>query len=322
MNRFALTMGDPAGIGPEIIVDALCALDEEFANEIVIFGEPAILERARALSTHPRARALRLDIVETSLGTKFEPGVASAESGLASIAAIEAATLACREGKFSALITAPINKTALKLAGSPFPGHTEMLASLCNVPHVAMMFASERLNVILVTIHRSLKDAIADISIESVTRAIEFAHNAKRELGCTDRKPRIAVAGLNPHASEDGLFGDEERLFIAPAIASCQSRETDPIHVSGPYPPDTIFMRAINRGAGGEFDIVVAMTHDHGLIPVKLDGIDRAVNVTLGLPFLRASVDHGTAYDIAWQGKASSKNLQHVLRWAKRTVAE
>ncbi|TAG77674.1 MAG: 4-hydroxythreonine-4-phosphate dehydrogenase PdxA [Burkholderiales bacterium] len=319
MTRFALTMGDPAGVGPEIIVDALCSLDEAFAREVVVFGERTILERAHALSTHPRARALRLDIVETSSDTRFEPGVASAASGLASIAAIEAATRACSEGKFSALITAPINKTALKLAGSPFPGHTEMLAALCGVPHVTMMFASERLNVILVTIHRSLRDAIADISIDSVTRAIEFAHSAKRELGCEGRSPRIAVAGLNPHASEDGLFGDEEQRFIAPAIAICRAKG---INASGPYPPDTIFMRAINRGEGGEFDIVVAMTHDHGLIPVKLDGIDRAVNVTLGLPFLRASVDHGTAYDIAWQGKASSKNLQHVLRWVKRTIAE
>lgn len=316
MSRFALTMGDPAGVGPEIIVDALCSFDDTFANEVVVFGERAILERAQALSTHPRARTLRFEIVETSSDTKFEPGIASAASGRAAIAAIEAATRACNEGTCSSLITTPINKTALKLAGSPFPGHTEMLASLCGVPHVAMMFASERLNVILVTIHRSIRDAIADISIESVTRAIEFAHHAKRELGCVGRSPRIAVAGLNPHASEDGLFGDEEQKFISPAIASCRARTSDAINVEGPFPPDTIFMRAKR----GEFDIVVAMTHDHGLIPVKLDGIDRAVNVTLGLPFLRASVDHGTAYDIAWQGKASSENLQYVLRWAKRTV--
>jgi 4-hydroxythreonine-4-phosphate dehydrogenase len=314
MKPFALTMGDPAGVGPEIIIDALCALEEFSENDVVIFGERSVLDNARDAGTHPRARSLLLHVVETSGTTLYEPGVASAASGAAAIAAIDAATRACLKGECSALITAPINKTALKLAGSPFPGHTEMLASLCNVPHVAMMFASERLNVILVTIHRSLRDAIADISIVSVTRAIEFAHNAKRELVCVNRAPRIAVAGLNPHASEDGLFGNEEREFIAPAIAACRANGID---VNGPYPPDTIFMRAKR----GEFDIVVAMTHDHGLIPVKLDGIDRAVNVTLGLPFLRASVDHGTAYDIAWQGKASSANLQYVLRWAKRTVA-
>jgi 4-hydroxythreonine-4-phosphate dehydrogenase len=317
MSRFALTMGDPAGVGPEIIVDALCSLEEALASEVVVFGERAILEQAQAMCAHPRARALRLNIVETSSGTKFEPGVASAASGRAAIAAIEAATRACSEGAYSALITAPINKTALKLAGSPFPGHTEMLAALSGVPHVAMMFASERLNVILVTIHQSLREAIAGISIESVTRAIKFAHNANRELGCAGRSPRIAVAGLNPHASEDGLFGHEEAEFISPAIASCRATGID---VTGPYPPDTIFMRAVDRGDGGEFDIVVAMTHDHGLIPVKLDGIESAVNITLGLPFLRASVDHGTAYDIAWQGKASSENLQYVLNWARRTL--
>jgi 4-hydroxythreonine-4-phosphate dehydrogenase len=318
MRPFALTMGDPAGVGPEIIIDALCSLGEFSPEDIVIFGERSILDAARDASTHPRARSLTLQIVETSHNTLYEPGIGSAASGAASIAAIEAATRACLCGECAALITTPINKTALKLAGSPFPGHTEMLASLCNVPHVAMMFASDRLNVILVTIHQSLRDAIASISIESVLRAIEFAHNATRELSSQGRAPRIAVAGLNPHASEDGLFGDEEEKFIAPAIAACRAKG---ISASGPYPPDTIFMRAINRGNGGEFDIVVAMTHDQGLIPVKLDGIERAVNVTLGLPFLRASVDHGTAYDIAWQGKASSKNLQHVLRWTKRVVS-
>jgi 4-hydroxythreonine-4-phosphate dehydrogenase len=318
MKPFALTMGDPAGVGPEIIIDALCSLDEAFQSDITIFGEHAILERARSASMHMRAKSLQLNIIETSSHTSFTPGIASAESGTAAIAAIEAATRACLNKECSTLITTPINKTALKLAGSPFPGHTEMLGSLCNVPHVAMMFASDRLNVILVTIHQSLRDAIAALSTESVMRAIRFAHNAKRELDCSDRSPRIAVAGLNPHASEDGLFGNEERDIIAPAIAACKAVGID---VHGPYPPDTIFMRAINRGDGGEFDIVVAMTHDQGLIPVKLDGIERAVNVTLGLPFLRASVDHGTAYDIAWQGKASSENLQHVLRWTKRAVS-
>ncbi|MGL5003694.1 MAG: 4-hydroxythreonine-4-phosphate dehydrogenase PdxA, partial [Casimicrobium sp.] len=281
MRRFALTMGDPAGIGPEIVIDALCALPE-FADRVVVFGEQAVIERARAASAHKQAKSLQIELIETSSNTKFEPGVASAASGAASIAAIEVATRACLKGDCSALITTPINKTALKLAGSPFPGHTEMLASLAGVPHVAMMFAAERLNVILVTIHQSLRDAMNSLSIESVSRTIEFAHSAKHELGLHDRTPRIAVAGLNPHASEDGLFGNEEATIIAPAIAACRARGID---ANGPFPPDTIFMRAKR----GEFDIVVAMTHDQGLIPVKLDGIERAVNVTLGLPFLRVS---------------------------------
>jgi 4-hydroxythreonine-4-phosphate dehydrogenase len=313
MRRFALTMGDPAGIGPEIVIDALCELPE-FADRVVVFGERAILKRARAMSAHAHAKSLRFELVETSRDTTFEAGIASAASGTASIAAIEAATRACLKGDCSALITTPINKTALKLAGSEFPGHTEMLASLASVPHVAMMFAAERLNVILVTIHQSLRDAMNSLSVESVSRTIEFAHHAKHELGLHDHAPRIAVAGLNPHASEDGLFGSEEAAIIAPAIATCRARGID---ASGPFPPDTIFMRTKR----GEFDIVVAMTHDQGLIPVKLDGIEHAVNVTLGLPFLRASVDHGTAYDIAWQGKASSENLQYVMKWAARVVA-
>jgi 4-hydroxythreonine-4-phosphate dehydrogenase len=312
-DRFALTMGDPAGVGPEIVIDALCELPE-FANRVVVFGERAIFARARDASEHANAKTLKFDLIETSRDTTFEPGIASAASGAAAVAAIEAATRACLKGDCSALITTPINKTALKLAGSPFPGHTEMLASLAGVPYVAMMFAAERLNVILVTIHQSLREAMNSLTIESITRTIEFAHNAKHELGLHDRSPRIAVAGLNPHASEDGLFGNEEATIIAPAIAACRARG---IETSGPYPPDTIFMRAKR----GEFDIVVAMTHDQGLIPVKLDGIERAVNVTLGLPFLRASVDHGTAYDIAWRAKASSENLQYVMKWATRVVA-
>ncbi len=306
MKPFALTMGDPAGVGPEIIIDALC----EFGSRpVVVFGERAIIERAQAMSKHPKAAQLALTIVETSSQSAYQDGIASPASGRAAIKSIEAAVSACQNGECAALITTPINKTALKLAGSAFPGHTEMLAHLCGGAPVAMMFASDAMNVMLTTIHLSLKDAIAAISAESVSRAITQAHDAAPWLSIGTQTPKIAVAGLNPHASEDGLFGSEEAQHIVPAIQSCRARGID---VSGPYPPDTIFMRAKR----GEFDIVVAMTHDHGLIAVKLDGIDRAVNVTVGLPFLRASVDHGTAYDIAWQGKASSANLLHVLNWA------
>jgi 4-hydroxythreonine-4-phosphate dehydrogenase len=310
MKPFALTMGDPAGVGPEIIIDALCAFS---ARPVVVFGERKIIERARSTSKNPQAKALKIDVIETTSNSSFEDGVASAASGRAAIASIEAATKACLAGDCAALITAPINKTALKLAGSSFPGHTEMLAHLCGGQNVAMMFASDAMNVMLTTIHLSLKNAINAITVESVSRAIHHAHEAAPWLSISTGKPRIAVAGLNPHASEDGLFGDEESLHISPAIKACRAVG---INVSGPYPPDTIFMRAKR----GEFDIVVAMTHDHGLIAVKLNGIERAVNVTVGLPFLRASVDHGTAYDIAWQGKADSTNLLHVLNWAHRAT--
>jgi 4-hydroxythreonine-4-phosphate dehydrogenase len=310
MKPFALTMGDPAGVGPEIIIDALC---EFSARPVVVFGERTIIERARVASKDPRAAALKINIVETSINSSYQDGVASAASGHAAIASIEVATKACLSGECASLITTPINKTALKLAGSMFPGHTEMLAHLCGDKNVAMMFASDAMNVMLTTIHLSLKDAINAITIESVSRTIKHAHDAAPWLSISDGKPRIAVAGLNPHASEDGLFGDEERLHITPAVNTCKAHG---INVSGPYPPDTIFMRAKR----GEFDIVVAMTHDHGLIAVKLNGIEHAVNVTVGLPFLRASVDHGTAYDIAWQGKADSTNLLHVLNWAHRAI--
>jgi 4-hydroxythreonine-4-phosphate dehydrogenase len=314
MKPFAITMGDPAGVGPEIMIEALCQFN---ARPALIFGETEIIERARRESQNPVAQTLQLDIVETSRSTQFEAGVASASSGHAAIASIEAATQVCLSGKCAALITTPINKTALKLSGSRFPGHTEMLASLCGrndkPADVAMMFASDRLNVMLATIHLSLRDAINAVTSEAVSRAIELAHNAAPWLSITQRKPRIAVAGLNPHASEDGMFGDEEARHIAPAIVACKERGID---VSGPYPPDTIFMRAKR----GEFDIVIAMTHDHGLIAVKLDGIEHAVNVTVGLPFLRASVDHGTAYDIAWQGKADATNLVHVLNWSHKAI--
>jgi 4-hydroxythreonine-4-phosphate dehydrogenase len=318
MRPFAITMGDPAGVGPEIIIEALCSFSERAA---IVFGEPEIIERARRASTNPLAAGLQLEIVETSRRTDFTAGVASAATGRAAIASIEAATRSCLQGACAALITTPVNKTALKLAGSPFPGHTEMLAHLCgsgSAPaSVAMMFASERLNVVLTTIHLSLRDAIGAVTVDSVSRAIEHAHRAASWLPTirSQIKPRIAVAGLNPHASEDGLFGNEEAQHIAPAIAACRQRDMD---VSGPYPPDTIFMRAKQ----GEFDIVVAMTHDHGLIAVKLDGIEHAVNVTVGLPFLRASVDHGTAYDIAWQGKANASNLLHVLNWSHQALGE
>jgi 4-hydroxythreonine-4-phosphate dehydrogenase len=312
MKPFALTMGDPAGVGPEIIVDALCQFG---SRPVVVFGERAIIERAQRLSGRPKAAQLTIQIVETSSNSLYEDGVASAASGRAAIASIEAATKACQTGQCAALITTPINKTALKLAGSAFPGHTEMLAHLCGDKPVAMMFASDAMNVMLTTIHLALKDAIAAITVDAVSRAIQQAHDAAPWLSIGKGAPRIAVAGLNPHASEDGLFGSEEAEHIAPAIRACQARG---INVSGPYPPDTIFMRAKR----GEFDIVVAMTHDHGLIAVKLDGIDRAVNVTVGLPFLRASVDHGTAYDIAWKGNASSANLLHVLNWAHAAMGQ
>ncbi|MGO6906774.1 4-hydroxythreonine-4-phosphate dehydrogenase PdxA, partial [Rhizobium ruizarguesonis] len=207
-------------------------------------------------------------------------------------------------GNIRAIVTAPINKEAMKMGGLNYPGHTEILAERSGTDKFAMMLANDELRVILVTIHVSLRDAIDLVTQESVLRTIELAHRAGRAYGIAS--PRIAVAGLNPHAGENGMFGREDLDIIAPAIS--RARELG-INASGPWPGDTIFMRARR----GEFDIVVAQYHDQGLIPVKYLGIDSGVNVTIGLPFIRTSVDHGTAFDIAGQGTADHSSLRYAF---------
>ena len=214
-------------------------------------------------------------------------------NGAAAARCIEHAVQLVLAGAGSAIVTAPIHKEALAAAGVPFPGHTEMLQSLAArggpLPPVRMMLANDELRVVLVTIHQSLRSAIDAVTFDAVLSTIRIAHRA---IGLV--QPRIAVAGLNPHAGEGGLFGSEEQQIIGPAV---QAARAEGIDVSGPFAPDTVFMRARR----GEFDVVVAMTHDHGLIPVKYLGVEQGVNVTLGLPFVRTSPDHGTAFDIAGQ---------------------
>ena len=224
-------------------------------------------------------------------------------------------------GEVAALVTAPIHKEALALAGVGFPGHTEMLQALAwpghTPPPVRMMLANDQLRTVLVTIHMSLRDAIDAISFDAVLQTITIAHGAAARWG--QPQPRIAVAGLNPHAGEGGLFGDEEIRIITPAVAAAREQGID---ARGPFAPDTVFMRARNApGHPGEFDIVIAMTHDHGLIPVKYLGVEQGVNVTLGLPFVRTSPDHGTAFDIAGQGRADASSLLAAVRMARRLVA-
>jgi 4-hydroxythreonine-4-phosphate dehydrogenase len=219
-------------------------------------------------------------------------------------------------GRTSALVTAPVHKQALAAAGSRFPGHTEMLQALAAAggaaPEVRMMLANDELRVVLVTIHVALRRAIDLLSVERIATTIRLAHQAGRRAGIAS--PRIAVAGLNPHAGEGGLFGDEEARFIVPAIERARAAGID---ASGPYAPDTVFMRARHApGHAGEFDHVVAMTHDHGLIPVKYLGVERGVNVTLGLPIVRTSPDHGTAFDIAGRGLADPSSLLAAISMA------
>ena len=281
--RIAITEGDPAGIGPEIARRA--AADPRVLDvcQPVLYGAPA--------------------------GDRFEPGVLSAEAGRAAYRAIVDAVADARRGDVAAIATAPINKEALRLAGLPWNGHTDLLAHLTGAPRVAMMFFSDELRVVLATIHVPLAQVPALLTQSVMEQTIALT---AQELPRFDKvPPRIAVAGLNPHAGEHGLFGREEETAIAPAIACCRAKGID---VSGPFPADTIFVRARN----GEFDVVVACYHDQGLIPVKLVAFGRAVNVTLGLPIVRTSVDHGTAFDIAGKGIADPGSMIEAVLLAAR----
>ncbi|HEX6348318.1 MAG TPA: 4-hydroxythreonine-4-phosphate dehydrogenase PdxA [Candidatus Dormibacteraeota bacterium] len=294
-----ISAGDPAGIGPEVTVKALAQPEVRELAEIIVCGDPAQLRGLPSVRVEPAGDAAGV-----------QPGKRSAAGGAAAVAAIKRAVELIQAGEADALVTGPINKEALRLAGYPWPGHTEMLADLCGVGEVRMLLMGERLRVCHVTTHRSLRSAVDAATRARVLQTIRMTHEGGRRLGF--ERPRIAVAGLNPHAGEGGLFGDEEIREIAPAIADAQG---EGIEVSGPWPADTLFWRA----AAGEFDFVVAMYHDQGHVPVKLAGFDEGVNVTLGLPFLRTSVDHGTAFDIAGKGVARWQSMAAAIRVAAHT---
>jgi 4-hydroxythreonine-4-phosphate dehydrogenase len=313
-----LTMGDPVGIGPEIIARAF---QQGAAEDCVVVGDMGVMRRAMALLPEPWPLA-RIDSPLDAVlcpprclplwqpeglpaGLNALPwGQVDARAGAAAAACIEAAVLAVPRTQARAIVTAPIHKAAFAAAGVPYPGHTEMLQALAGGAPVRMMLANDELRVVLVTIHQSLRSAIDAVTFDAVLETLRIADRSGSS------SMRIAVAGLNPHAGEDGLFGDEERRVIAPAIAAARA---DGIDAHGPFAPDTVFMRARR----GEFDLVVAMTHDHGLIPVKYLGVEHGVNVTLGLPFVRTSPDHGTAFDIAGRGVADASSLRAALRWAR-----
>jgi len=283
LPRIAITEGDPAGIGPEIAQRA--AADPRVLElcEPVLYGAPA--------------------------GAHFPPGMLSAEAGRAAYDAIVRATGDAQRGDVGAVATAPINKEAFRLAGLPWSGHTDLLAHLTGAAHVAMMFYSDELRVVLATVHVALADVPRLLTRDVVEQTIELAARELPRYGFA--APRLAVAGLNPHAGEHGLFGVEERTVIEPAVACCRAKGID---VSGPFPADTLFVRARR----GEFDAVVACYHDQGLIPVKLVAFGRAVNVTLGLPIVRTSVDHGTAFDIAGKGIADPESMIAAVLLAAR----
>lgn len=314
MKPLLVTMGDPCGIGPEIVAQAF--VRGELADAVVI-GDRHVMRRAGAPMTALVEHPADLAAVPPGCLPVIEPpglpadlsalpwGRVDARAGAAAARCIEHAVALV--GDAAAIVTAPIHKEALSAAGVPYPGHTEMLQALSGGAPVRMMLANPELRVVLVTIHQSLKTAIDAVTFDAVLSTIRIA--AAAHPGA-----RIAVAGLNPHAGEGGLFGDEELRIIGPAIEAARA---EGIAASGPYAPDTVFMRARQ----GAFDVVVAMTHDHGLIPVKYLGVEDGVNVTLGLPFVRTSPDHGTAFDIAGQGTADPASLVAAARMARVLAA-
>lgn len=313
-----LTLGDPAGIGPEICARMLAQNDlPEFP---LVLGDPAVLEQAAdrlglALKLHRVASASEpvpsRHIPVLSAGpdaASVTLGTVSCRAGEAAFEAVKAGIELSMNGALAGIVTAPINKEAFAAAGVPFPGHTEMLAHYAHA-NVAMMLANEDIRTVLTSIHVPLKDAVKLVTRANVLRAIRLAHHGALALGVS--APRVAVAGLNPHAGEGRLFGDEDADEIVPAIADACAEGID---ASGPWPGDTVFMSA-RKGA---FDVVVAQYHDQGLIPVKYMGIADGVNITLGLPFVRTSPDHGTAFDIAAKGVADPASLRTAFDYAIR----
>jgi 4-hydroxythreonine-4-phosphate dehydrogenase len=321
----AITMGDPAGIGPELCLRALQerSLQDECAP--VVLGDAGILQRvARACGLPEPAAVLPLEdwragprpqqplVVDCGAidASVVQPGAVSAACGRAAYTYIEASIQDALSGRVDAVATAPIHKEALRLSGVPYPGHTEILQALTGAPRVCMMLASREITVSFVTGHIGLIDVPTSLTVERVLAVIQLTGDAVRRL--RGLAPQIAVCGLNPHAGEHGLFGrQEEQRFIEPAIA--QAREQG-IRVVGPLPPDTAFVPAQLE----QYDAIVCMYHDQGHIPFKMLAFDTGVNITLGLPIIRTSVDHGTAFDIAWMGRANPASLYQAVRWAAR----
>jgi 4-hydroxythreonine-4-phosphate dehydrogenase len=324
--RLGITTGDPAGIGPEVSLRAARDPSLSGSCSIVLFGDWEIL-RAQALSmglpfeferTSPdglRSAGLPARAIAhvPASGSKIRQGAGSAETGRAAARNVVECASACLANRLDAMVTAPLNKTFLKAAGYPFPGHTEFLAHLSDARAAAMAFLTDQLKVVLTTVHVPLRKAIEQITPELILEKLGLLMREFPRMGLPCG--RVAVAGLNPHAGEGGLLGGEEIDRIAPALARARVLYPEAA-IAGPLPADTLFHRAVQ----GEFDAVLAMFHDQGLAPIKLIGFGEAVNVTLGLPFVRTSVDHGTAYDIAGKGIARHGSMLAAVRWALRLI--
>ena len=339
----AITQGDPAGIGPETIAKAFRDAPQDLRGCFVVGDVETLRRAARCIERpgHPGLPVAVLQGTDAVRGGTLPPrcipvlqlpglpgplpwGQVSAEAGRAAAECVVWAARAALRGEVDGIVTAPLHKEALHAAGVHYPGHTELLqaeaALHAGVPvaqmPVRMMLANDELRTVLVSIHMALRDALDAVTRDNVLQTLRITHAAL--LASLRRAPRMAVAGLNPHAGEGGLFGSEEAEHIAPAIAQARREGLD---VTGPLAPDTVFMRARNTAARpGEFDVVLAMYHDQGLIPVKYLGVDKGVNVTLGLPLVRTSPDHGTAFDIAGQGVADAASLIEAVRMARSLV--
>ncbi len=324
--RLAITMGDPAGIGPEVVLKALGEPAVVDAADLIVVGSATVMEQARkivmnattvipveVIDVRPRKTVPVLDIPLPE-GYEFLPGQIQAECGDAAVKYINTALDLALDGVVDAMVTGPINKAAVLAAGHDFLGHTELLSKRCEVEDVAMMLLTpgrgkkpEWLRVTHATVHVPLKEVFALLTPEAILKTIRITHDALQSMKVS--RGRIAVAGLNPHASDQGIMGDEEAKVVTPAVKLAVQQGYD---VAGPIPADTVFLRAMR----GEFDAVVALYHDQGHIPVKTHGFEQAVNVTLGLPIIRTSVDHGTAFEIAWEGHANATSMVEAIKLA------
>ena len=320
--RMAVTMGDASGVGPEILLRRYAA--GQLGDDVVFYGDAAILcAGARLLALEVPIRAIarpsqavpkRLNVVDLGAlsAADFTPGLRNAAAGAAARDYVERATRDALSGAVAGIVTLPMNKEATQITTPGFVGHTEFIAELCAEREFAMMLATDDVAVTHVSAHVSLSEAIRRVTPARVGAVIRLTHQTLRRFL---ENPRIAVCGLNPHAGEHGLFGSEDAEIIAPAIAAASEQG---LSVSGPFPADTVFYQAIRNN---RFDAIVCMYHDQGHAPMKLIGFESAVNVTIGLPIVRTSVDHGTAFDIAWQGKAFTGSLQAALDYAWKLLA-
>ena len=318
-----ITMGDASGVGPEIVLRAHA--EGRLPPDVVVYGDAAVLRHgARLLGLDdlvvvgveppfavepPDPGALRVVDLGLLRAEDHTPGVLSAAAGAAARSYVERATLDALAGRISAVVTMPMNKEATQLGDPAFVGHTEYIAGLCGAERVTMMLTNGPLAVTHVSTHCSLREAIDRVRADRVLDVIRLTDATLRRF--LDR-PRVAVCGLNPHAGEHGLFGHEDTEHIAPAIAAAREEGID---ASGPHPADTVFHQAVH---GGRYDAIVCMYHDQGHGPMKLMAFDTGVNVSVGLPIVRTSVDHGTAFDIAWTGRAFLDSLLHAIDWARR----